>query len=152
MISIDEMKNFTRSLPASTNFLQHSICEGGKKSPRQNIVQFFHCCAVRKWPVLIETGSHSSPDGIIVLSLASTFNNASSERTLKPIHKSLANAWLFQEIDGTLCLAFLFCAFGFVTLFICHIKGMINDLLWLVLEFTEACTGIIIRFANFFLL
>ena len=125
MISVDEKENFKRRLPASTNFLQHSICEGGKNSPRQNIekyiVQFFHCCTVRKWPVLIETGSHSSPDGIIVLSLVSTFNNASGERTLQPIHKSLANAWLFQVIDCTtscLSIAFLFSAFGLVALFI----------------------------------
>ena len=136
MISIDEMENFTRRLPASINFLQHSICEGGKKSPRQNIekyiVQFFHCCAVRKWPVLIETGSHPSPDGTIVLSLVSTFNNASGERTLQPIHKSLANAWPLQEIDWSINSISVFNLLVGGSLSLCHIKGLINDLLSLV--------------------
>ena len=109
---------------------------------------------MRKWPVLIETGSHPSPDGTIVLSLVSTFNNASGERTLKPIHKSLANAWLFQEIN---CVSInsisVFRLWVCDSFYLCHIKGLINDLLWLVpeFEFTEACTGIIIRFAILYL-
>ena len=32
MISVDEIENLTTRLPASKNFLRHSICEGGKKS------------------------------------------------------------------------------------------------------------------------
>ena len=122
IISVDEMENFTRSLPASKNFFHHSICEGDKKSPRQKyIIQLFHCCAVRKWPVLIETKSHPCPDGTIVLSLVSTFNNASGERTLQPIHMSLANAWPLQEIDcaSGLSIAFLFSAFWLVALSLC---------------------------------
>ena len=121
IIFVDEMENFTRRLPASTNFLQHSICEGGKTSPRQNIekyiVQIFHCCAVRKWPVLIETGNHPSPDRTIVLSLMSTFNNA-LVRKLQPIHMSLANACTFQEIDcaSSLSIAFLSSALWLVAL------------------------------------
>ena len=96
-------------------------------------MQFFHCCAVRKWPVLIETGSHPSPEGTIVLSLVSTFNNASGERTLQPIHKSLANVWPFQEIDyaSVISIAFQLSTFWLValSLSLCHIKGLINDLL-----------------------
>ena len=99
----------TRRLQAKTNFLQHSICECGKRSPRQNtekyIVQFFHCSAVRKTPVLIDTGSRPSPDGTIVfLSLVSIFNKALEERKSQPIHL-LQNAWLFQEKDCALGLS-----------------------------------------------
>ena len=128
MISVDKMEKFIRRLLASTNFLKHSICEGGKTSPRQNIekyiVQFFHCCAVKKWPVLIETGNNPSPDRTIVLSLMSTFNNASGERTLQPllpIQTSLANACTFQEIDcaSSLSIAFLSSALWLVALSLC---------------------------------
>ena len=126
MISVDEMETLQDAYQLLQTFSNTQYVKvHGKTSPRQNIekyiIQFFHCCAVRKWPVLIETGNHPSPDRTIVLSLMSTFNNASGERTLQQIHTSLANACTFQEIDcaSSPSIAFLSSALWLVVLSLC---------------------------------
>ena len=88
----------TKCLQAKTNFLQYSICSRGKRSPKQNtekyIVQFIHCSAVRKFLVLLDTGSRPSLDGTTVfLSVASILDKALGRRKLRPIHKSLAKCF-----------------------------------------------------------
>ena len=112
VISVDDIENCTKRLQAKTTFLQHSTCSRGKRSPKQNtekyIVQFVHCSAVRKFLVLMDTGSRPSLDGTTVfLSLASILDKALGRRKLRPIHKSLAKCfavpkkkimhWIYQE-------------------------------------------------------
>ena len=71
IISVDDIENCTKCLQATTNFLQHSTCSRGKRSPKQNtekyIVEFIHYSAVRKFLVLMDAGSRPSLDGTSVL-------------------------------------------------------------------------------------
>ena len=94
--------------------------------------------------MLIETGSHPSPDGTIVLSLVSTFNNASVRERY---NQSTVSCKCLAIPRNRLCIGSInsISVFRLLvggSLSLCHTKGLINEPLSLVLEFTEACTHI----------
>ena len=109
VISVDDIENCTKRLQATTNFIQHSTCSRGKKSLKQKtekyIVQFIYCSAVRKFLVLMDTGSRPSLDGTSVLEGSFYLDKALGRRKLRPIHKYLAKCFAVPKKDYALDLS-----------------------------------------------